>query len=146
MRYSLRRTAVPLHLVYGAGQGEGGSLIGRRFMLDVEGRELMLSVDLALNFQGRYKSTGPIEAEALMRNRSRLRAIQCDDNLVRTRLVRAWEELHEPRLTALLDLGERGRLLYAVRPHLRFMGGVQLEVLKELDLSQALPLSAEEAA
>ena len=39
MRYSLRRTTAHLHLAYGSGEA-GEALIGRRFMLEVDGNEL----------------------------------------------------------------------------------------------------------
>lgn len=139
MRYSLRRTTAHLHLAYGSGEA-GEALIGRRFMLEVEGNELTLSIDLTPNFQTRNKlAPSYLDATALVRNHDRLRSVQCDDNLVRTRLVRTWEEMREPRLRLVLDLGPRGHYVYAVRPHLLFTGGVQLDVLEYLDASDYTP-------
>ncbi len=70
------------------------------------------------------------------RNHARLRAVQIDDSLVRTRLLRAWEAAAAadtpPRLSLLLDLGPRGRFAYQVRLQLRFAGGVALEVVQVL--------------
>ncbi|HSW17112.1 MAG TPA: hypothetical protein VLJ86_07795 [Ramlibacter sp.] len=133
MRQSLRRTLAHLHLTYSDGEATE-ALIGRRFMLDAEGSAMTLSVDLTPNFQTRNKlAAGYVDAGALVRNHARLRSVQCDDNLVRTRLVRAWEEMHEPRLKMVLDLGPRGQFAYSVRPHLLFTGGVQLDVLEVLE-------------
>jgi hypothetical protein len=132
MRHSLRRTAAHLHLTYSDGE-DGEALIGRRFQLESEGSELTLSIDLTPNFQTRNKNAAAyLDASALVRNAQRLRSLQCDDNLVRTRLVRTWEEMHEPRLRMLLDLGPRGGFSYAVQPRLLFTGGVQLDVLRVL--------------
>ena len=144
MWQTLRRTTAHLQLSYGDGAASDG-LIGRRFMLEVEGSALTLHIDLGLNFQSRNRmSAGYLDAGALLRNHDRLRSVQCEDNLVRARLVRTWKEMHEPRLTMLLDLGPHGRFAYSVRPHLLFTGGVQLEVLRVLD---AAPLAgAHEAA
>lgn len=133
MRQSLRRTLAPLRLTYGEGEASEG-LLGRRFMLDIEGSQLTLSIDLTLNFQTRNKAAAShIEALAFTRNHGRLRALLCEDNLVRTRLVRAWESLPSPQLRLLVDLGPRGHYTYAARPHLPFAGGVQLQVLQVLE-------------
>ena len=133
MRQSLRRTLAPLYLTYGDGEASEG-LLGRRFALDIEGKCLTLSVDLTPNFQTRHREApGYVEAMALTRNPERLRALTCDDNLVRTRLVRAWASLDAPHLQLALDAGPRGRFAYAARPHLLFTGGVQLQVLRVLD-------------
>ena len=145
MRQSLRRTAAHLHLTYGTGE-QGEALIGRRFTLEGDGSALTLLVDLTPNFQTRNKmSAGYLDATALVRNHDRLRSLQCDDNLVRTRLVRTWEEMREPTLRLVLDLGPRGHFVYAVRPHLLFTGGVQLDVLQVLDASAYTPGSEEMA-
>lgn len=145
MRHSLRRTAAHLHLTYGGGEASE-ALIGRRFSLDIDGNSLTLLMDLTPNFQTRNKSAASyIDASALLRNHDRLRSLQCDDNLVRTRLVRTWEEMHEPTLRMVLDLGPRGHFVYAVRPHLLFTGGVQLDVLQALDASEYSPGTAEVA-
>lgn len=145
MRYSLRRTTAHLHLTYGTGEA-GEALIGRRFTLDVEGSAMTLLIDLTPNFQTRNKMAASyLDATALVRNHDRLRSVQCDDNLVRTRLVRTWEEMQEPTLKLVLDLGPRGHFVYAVRPHLLFTGGVQLDVLQALDASVYMPGNAEMA-
>lgn len=133
MQQSLRRTLAHLHLAYGDGEASDG-LIGRRFMLDADDGDLCLTIDLTPNFHTRHRSAPAyVEAAALGRNHGRLTAVQCDDNLVRTRLVRAWQEAREPRLRLVLDLGPRGQFAYAVRPHLLFAGGVQLDVLQVLE-------------
>lgn len=145
MRQSLRRTAAHLHLTYSEGE-DSQALIGRRFQLEAEGSELTLSIDLTPNFQTRNKNAPCyLEAAALVRNAQRLRSLQCDDNLVRTRLVRTWEEMREPRLRMVLDLGPRGAFAYAVRPHLLFTGGVQLDVLQVLEATAPVPGAAEVA-
>ncbi len=133
MRQSLRRTLAPLRLTYGEGEASEG-LLGRRFMLDIQGSELALSIDLTPSFQTRNKAAAShIEALAFMRNHTRLRTLTCDDNLVRTRLVRAWEASPSPQLRLLMDLGPRGHCVYAARPHLLFAGGVQLQVMQVLE-------------
>lgn len=130
MQQSLRRTLAHLHLAFGNGEASE-ALVGRRFMLETADGDMTLSIDLTPNFHTRNRlAPGYIDAMAVARNHARLAAVQCDDNLVRTRLVRAWREAHEPRLTLVLDLGSRGRFTYAVRPHLLFTGGVQLDVLE----------------
>ena len=133
MLQPLRRTTAHLHLAYGDREASEG-LVGRRFMLEVAGPEMTLSIDLTPNFHTRNKNAASyVEAAALVRNHARLTAVQCDDNLVRTRLVRTWRQRDEPRLRLLLDLGPRGQFTYAVRPHLLFTGGVQLDVVQALD-------------
>jgi len=141
----LRRTTAHLHLSFGDGQaGEG--LIGRRFMLEVLGNALTVHIDLTLNFQARNRHAGSyLDATALVRNHDRLRSLECDDNLVRTRLVRTWKEMQEPQVRLVLDLGSKGHYAYAVNPHLLFAGGVQLEVVAVLDPSGYTPLAAEVA-
>ena len=47
---------------------------------------------------------------------------------MRTRLIRAWEGVTDPRLRMRLVLNPRGRYLYEVAPHSLFMGGIQLDV------------------
>lgn len=133
MQQSLRRTTAHLHLAYGDREASEG-LIGRRFMLEIDGARMTLSIDLTPNFHTRHK-TAPsyVDAAALVRNHGRLTAVQCDDNLVRTRLVRTWEEMREPQLRLVLDLGPRGQFAYAVQPRLLFTGGVQLDVVEALE-------------
>jgi hypothetical protein len=133
MKQSLRRTLAPLSLSYGEGEISQG-LLGRRFALDVVGSDLTLRIDLTPNFQMRnQEAPAYVEAAALTRRYARLQSLTCDDNLVRTRLVRAWKSLHEPQLRVVLDLGPRGHLTFAVRPHLLFAGGLQLQVLEVLE-------------
>lgn len=133
MQQPLRRTTAHLHLAYGEREASEG-LVGRRFMLEIQGRDMTLSIDLTPNFHTRNQNApGYVDAAALVRNHARLTAVHCDDNLVRTRLVRLWERMHEPRLRLVLDLGPRGQFAYAVRPHLQFTGGVQMDVLEALE-------------
>jgi hypothetical protein len=57
-------------------------------------------------------------------------------------LLRAWEQVQQPLLRMSLDLGPRGRYLYAVQPHSLFMGGIQFdveEVLEEEQMSRTRP-------
>ena len=145
MQQSLRRTTAHLHLAYGEREASEG-LIGRRFMLGIDGPQMTLSIDLTPNFHTRNKrAPSYVDASALVRNHDRLTAVQCDDNLVRTRLVRTWEERHEPRLRLVLDLGPRGQFAYAVRPHLLFTGGVQLDVVQVLEAVVPGPCTTEMA-
>lgn len=145
MWHTLRRTTAHLQLSYGDGAASDG-LIGRRFMLASDGSALTLHIDLGLNFEARNRqSAGYLDAGALLRNHDRLHSLQCEDNLVRARLVRTWKAMHEPQLTMVLDLGTHGQFAYAVRPHLLFTGGVQLEVLQVLDTAP-LTGGAHEAA
>jgi hypothetical protein len=128
MKYSLRKTPSHLHLTYKYGEGSDG-LIGRDFVLDVEERVLTLEIDLAPNFHTRNKGAPAyLEAVSLARNHHNLRYLQCADNLVRTRLIRAWEQVEQPQLRMCLELGPRGHYLYAVQPHSLFMGGIQFDV------------------
>lgn len=132
MRQSLRKTASHLHLAYAHGDTSDG-LMGRRFELEVDGALLTLAIDLTVNFQTRNKSaTGFIDAAALARNHVQLRHLQCHDNLVRNRLIKAWEAVPAPRMRMALDLGTRGCYRYEVRPHSLFMGGIQLDVTQVL--------------
>ena len=140
MRLSLRRTLAPVQLGYGDGAPSQG-LLGRRFMLDVAGGELTLSLDLTPNFHTRDKAAaGYVDAAALPRNHARLREVQIDDSLLRTRLLRAWEAAPPdppPRLLLALDLGPRGSFHYQVLLQLRFAGGVSLQVLRVLEARPA---------
>jgi hypothetical protein len=133
MKQSLRRTPTQLHLAYKYGEGSE-RLIGRNLSLLLDGAVLTLSIDLASNFQLRNKTSASyIDAVNLVHNHHRLRWLQCGDNLVRTRLIRAWEQVSEPELRMCLDLGQRGRFLYSVQPHSLFTGGIQLDVADVLD-------------
>ena len=97
MRLPLRRTLAPVQLGYGDGAPSQG-LLGRRFMLDVEGGDFTLSLDLTPNFHTRDKA-----AEA-----SRPLQIQGQPGLLLSLepVERAW--LHEriaQRFDAMLDAG-----------------------------------------
>ena len=142
MRQSLRRTLAPVQLDYGDGAASQG-LLGRRIMLDLLPGELSVSLDLTPNFHTRDKSAaGYADAAALPRNHARLRAVQIDDSLVRTRLLRAWEAAAAadtpPRLSLLLDLGPRGSFRYQVLLQLRFAGGVSLQVVRVIEAMPSL--------
>jgi hypothetical protein len=128
MKHSLRKTPSHLHLVYKYGEA-GGGVLGRNLVLSQEGSVLTLDVDLEANLRARNKrSSWYVSAMFLARNPHKLKSLQCPDNLVRTRLIRAWEQVPSPRLRLRLDLGGHGRFLYEVSPHSLFMGGVQLDV------------------
>jgi hypothetical protein len=128
MRYSLRKTPSHLHLAYKYGEASDG-LLGRHFVLEVEGAVLTLSIDLSSNFHTRNKSASAyLDAVNFAQNHHKLRFLQCSDNLVRSRLIRAWEQVEQPQLRLSLELGSRGRYLYQVQPHSLFMGGIQFDV------------------
>jgi hypothetical protein len=98
-------------------------------MLEVEGHVLTLEVDLSANLLARNKqSAWYLDAVDLSSNYHKLKSLQCPDNLVRARLIRAWEGIADPRLRMRLVLHPRGRYLYEVAPHSLFMGGIQLDV------------------
>ena len=120
MKYSLRKTPSHLHLTYKYGEGSDG-VTGRNFTLEVEGQVLTVGIDVTPNFHIRNKSA-PAYLDAI--------------NLVRARLIRAWEQVEEPQMRLALELGERGRYIYAVQPHSLFMGGIQFDV-EELVEEQA---------
>ena len=128
MRHSLRKTPSHLHLAYKYGETSGG-LLGRNMHLDIEGDLLTLEVDLSSNLLARNKSSGwYLDAVSLAANCHKLKFLQCPDNLVRARLIRAWEAVENPRLRLRLLLHPRGRYLYRVAPHSLFMGGIQFDV------------------
>jgi len=128
MKYSLRKTPSHLHLAYKYGEASDG-LLGRNFTLEVEDRVVTLHVDLTPNFHTRNKSAPAyLDAVNFARNHHKLRYLQCSDNLVRARLIRAWEQVEHPELHLCLEMGERGRYLYGVQPHSLFMGGIQFDV------------------
>ncbi|MGE0496854.1 MAG: hypothetical protein AB7I35_07350 [Ramlibacter sp.] len=136
MKYSLRRTAAPLQVVYKYG-GASDSLTGCHFTLEENGAELTLTADLTTNFRTRDRSADAyVDAVTLAREHHKLKYLQCHDNLLRARLVRAWERQRNPRLRLALDLGRRGLLLYAVVPRSLLMGGVQLDVLSVLEVAR----------
>lgn len=133
MKQSLRKTPTQLHLAYKYGEGSE-RLIGRNLSLLHDGAVLTLAIDLASNFQLRNKNSAVyLDAVNLVHNHHRLHWLQCGDNLVRTRLIRAWEQVSEPQLRMCLDLGQRGRFLYSVQPHSLFTGGIQLDMVQVLE-------------
>jgi hypothetical protein len=133
MKYSLRKTPSHLHLAYKYGESSDG-LMGRHFTLEVNDGVLTLAIDLTPNFHTRNKSASAyLDAISLVHNHHKLRYLQCSDNLVRARLIKAWEQVQSPRLLMCLELGQRGHHLYAVQPHSLFMGGIQLDVEEVLD-------------
>src|SRR5688500_869088 len=128
MKYSLRKTPSHLHLTYKYGEASGG-LLGRNLVLEAEGNVMTLEIDLSANLLARNKSSPwYLDAVDLASNYHKLRSLQCPDNLVRTRLIRAWEGVEQPRMRMRLILNPRGRYLYEVAPHSLFMGGIQLDV------------------
>jgi hypothetical protein len=129
MKYSLRKTPSHLHLTYKYGEANGG-LLGRNLVLEVvDGNLLTLEIDLSANLLARNKqSPWYLDAIALSSDYHKLRSLQCPDNLVRTRLIRAWEGIEDPKLRLRLVLAPRGRYVYEVAPHSLFMGGIQLDV------------------
>jgi hypothetical protein len=133
MKYSLRKTPSHLHLAYKYGEGSDG-LMGRHFTLEVEDRVLTLGIDLSPNFHTRNKSASAyLDAVNLAHNHRKLRYLQCPDNLLRSRLIKAWEQVDQPELRMCLELGQRGRYLYLVQPHSLFMGGIQFDVEEVLE-------------
>ncbi len=128
MKYSLRKTPSHLHLSYKYGEASDG-LMGRDFTLEVDDGLLTLGIDLTPNFHTRNKAASAyLDAISLAHNHHKLRYLQCSDNLVRARLIKAWEQVHQPRLLMCLELGSRGHYVYAVQPHSLFMGGIQFDV------------------
>lgn len=128
MKYSLRKTPSHLHLTYKYGEANGG-LLGRNLMLDVDGSLLTLEIDLSANLLARNKqSPWYLDAVGLASNHHKLKSLQCPDNLVRARLIRAWDAVQDPKLRMRLVLSPRGRYVYDVSPHSLFMGGIQLDV------------------
>jgi hypothetical protein len=128
MKYSLRKTPSHLHLTYKYGEANGG-LLGRNLVLEVDGNMMTLEVDLSGNLLARNKqSPWYLDAVDLSANYHKLKSLQCPDNLVRTRLIRAWDAVENPRMRLRLVLHPRGRYLFEVAPHSLFMGGIQLDV------------------
>ena len=149
MKYSLRKTPSHLHLTYKYGESAGG-LLGRNLMLEVEADVLTLEIDLSANLLARNKqSPWYLDAIDLSANHHKLKSLQCPDNLVRTRLIRAWEGIQDPRLRMRLVLNPRGRYVFDVSPHSLFMGGIQLDVqafLEEESETTGTPSSQTETA
>lgn len=128
MKYSLRKTPSHLHLAYKYGESSGG-LLGRNLVLEADGNLLTLEIDLSANLLARNKSSPwYLDAVSLSANYHKLKSLVCPDNLVRTRLIRAWEGIEQPRMRMRLVLAPRGRYLYEVAPHSLFMGGIQLDI------------------
>jgi hypothetical protein len=137
MKHSLRKTPSHLHVAYKYGEGTDG-LMGRNFTLEEEGNVLTLGIDLTPNFHTRNKAASAyLDAVNFAHNHHKLRYLQCADNLVRARLIKAWEKVADPKLVMCLELGPRGRYLYAVQPHSLFMGGIQFDVLQVLEEQDA---------
>jgi hypothetical protein len=132
MKQSLRKTPTQLQLAYKYGEGSD-RLVGRNFSLLHEEPVLTITIDLSTNFQLRNKTSAAyLDAVNFVHNHHKLRSLQCGDNLVRARLIRAWEKVAEPQLRMCLELGQRGRFLYSVQPHSLFAGGIQLDVVEVL--------------
>jgi hypothetical protein len=135
MKTSIRKTPSHLLLAYRYGE-DHDSLVGRNFTLEVEGPSLTLGIDLTPNFHSRNKAAASYtDALNLVHNYQRLRFLQCSDNLMRSRLTKAWDRERQPELRLWLDLGGRGSYLYSVVPHSLFTGGIQLDVQGVLDVS-----------
>jgi hypothetical protein len=133
MKQSLRKTPTQLQLAYKYGEGSD-RLVGRNVMLLDDAAVLTITIDLSTNFQLRNKTSAAyLDAVNFVHNHHKLRSLQCVDNLVRSRLIRAWEKVAEPQLRMCLELGQRGRYLYSVRPHSLFTGGIQFDVVEVLD-------------
>ena len=146
MKYSLRKTPSHLHLTYKYGEANGG-LLGRNLLLDVDGNVLTLEIDVSANLLARNKqSPWYLDAVDLSSNYHKLKSLQCPDNLVRARLIRAWEGVESPRLRMRLVLNPRGRYLYEVSPHSLFMGGIQLDVQAFLEDESETSLQDSEAS
>jgi hypothetical protein len=136
MKQSLRKTPSLLHLAYKY-DGAGGNVTGCHLTLNCEGSVLTLAVDLTGNFRNRDHSGRTYQdAVTLARDHHKLKFVQCHDNLVRTRLIRTWEQVAHPQLRLALLMGSRGGSLYEVKPRSLLMGGVQLDVLSVLDFHE----------
>jgi len=137
--HSLRKTSTGLHLAYKYGGGTD-KLRGSHITLEADGSVMTLGIDLSSNFRKRDKNAGSyLEAVALAREHHKLKLLQCHDNLVRARLVRAWESVPSPQLRLALSMGSRGICMYSVAPRSLFMGGVQLDVLAVLGMEHDDP-------
>lgn len=133
MKQSLRKTPTQLHLAYKYGDASD-RLIGRNLSLLHEDAVLTITIDLSSNFQLRNKTSAAyLDAVNFVHNHHKLRSLQCGDNLVRSRLIRAWDQVAEPELRMCLELGPRGRFLYGVQPHSLFTGGIQFDVVDVLE-------------
>ena len=142
MKQSLRKTPTQVHLAYKYG-GDSDRLTGRSLSLIHDDSVMTIVIDLSSNFQTRNKSAASyLDAVNFLHNHHRLRSLQCGDNLVRSRLITAWEQVASPQLRMCLELGQRGRFLYSVQPHSLFTGGIQLDVadVLEEDMRPSRPL------
>lgn len=138
MKHSLRKTPSHLHLAYKYGEAAGG-LLGRNLSLEVDGETFTLEVDVSANLKARNKSSPwYVAASNLVRHHHKLKSLQCPDNLVRTRLIRAWESVRQPKMRLRLWVGEGQVYLYDVAPHSVFTGGVQLDVQAFLEEDEAV--------
>lgn len=107
----------------------------------------MLTIDLGANFNARNKTASAyLDAVHLAQSHRQLQSLRCGDNLLRSRMIRAWEPIAQPRLQMCLDLGPRGRCLYSVQPRSLLLGGIEFDVQEVLDDDAPLsrPLSAHE--
>lgn len=130
-------------MTYKYGESSGG-LLGRNLVLEVDGNLMTLEVDLSANLLARNKSSPwYLDAVGLSTDYHKLKSLVCPDNLVRTRLIRAWEGVENPRMRMRLVLAPRGRYLYDVAPHSLFMGGIQLDVQSFLEEESETSPSAE---
>ncbi len=146
MKQSLRKTLTQLHLSYKYGGGSD-RLTGRNLSLLRDGAVLTMVIDLSANLQTRNKTAAAyLDAVNLVHNHHKLRSLQCSDNLVRSRLIRAWEQVASPQLRMCLDLGPRGRFLYSVQPHSLFTGGIQFDIedVLEEDMRPSRPLAPQQ--
>lgn len=146
MNQSLRKTPTQLHLAYKYGGG-GDRLTARHLSLIHDGPVLTIAIDLSANFQTRDKSAPAyLDAVNLLHNHHKLRSLLCGDNLVRSRLIKAWEQVASPKLRMCLELGSRGRFLYSVQPHSLFTGGIQFDVedVLEEDMRSGRTLSPQQ--
>ncbi|MGE4241695.1 hypothetical protein [Ramlibacter sp.] len=129
MKHSLRKTPSHLHLAYKYGEQAGG-LLGRNMAITADGNTFTLEIDLEANLRARNKSSPWfVAARNLQRHHHKLKSLQCPDNLVRGRLIRAWESVPHPKLMLRLAMGEGTAYLFEVQPHSLFTGGIQLDVL-----------------
>lgn len=134
MKFSLRKTPSALQFVYKY-DGAAGQLTGSQMTLSREGSLLTLTVDLSANLRTRDHRVGGAwqDAMILARDRHKLKFVQCHDRLMRTRLVKAWEQVDSPRMRLALLMGPALTCLYEVKPRALLLGGVQLDVVDNLD-------------
>ncbi|RYG08989.1 MAG: hypothetical protein EON92_15520 [Burkholderiales bacterium] len=103
-----------------------------------DGLSPRLFAHLTPNFQTRSKAAPSfVDGLSLIENHHKLKFVQCADNLMRTRMIKAWERVEQPLLRMCLDLGPRGQFLYSVLPHSLFTGGIQFDVLQQVEVQEA---------